>query len=219
MSGEPGQQYYVAQYGSVEIHQNVIGQYWHPENDSGWRSRHWWAHQFLNVLSRCTAEAVRLVERRVKNPKAEIFQCDAGNKQVQRFLRNLKALRTTNTKRNVMGANYGNLVQEEAYYLLPKYWDKPRKIQEDEVGDYVLETPEKLNDHAFSASFEKTAAGTKKMRPDVRLALGEGYEAVYDITSMGGLDHITKRNRLMQNRKVLFIAEVAYPSKTVDDFQ
>lgn len=166
----------------------------------------------LNKLCLSVAHAVRIVEQRVADPDEDIFECDPTTRTVQRFIRVRKALEhgmpgmTKAQAKEHFGRAYGSLVHLEAYHLLDSKYD----ATEGQPGDYLTETSLKYDD-LFAANYQETSANPTAI-PDVRVALGDGFEAVYDITSVAQLAHVADRTRIMRNSKVLFVAEVGYPT-------
>ncbi len=73
---------------------------------------------------------------------------------------------------------------------------------------YALESTTTFADH-FPSSFRRS-------RPDIRVALGAGtdgkyYEAIYDLTSVGGIGHILKKgDKWIEKKSVAFVSEIIW---------
>lgn len=193
------------------IERKIIHQKW-PEHVPKIKAKQKICREMLNTLSLSVAHAVRILDQRIADPHEEIFQCDAETKAVQYFNRVRKALEygqpgmTMARAKGKFGTAYGSLIHLEAYHLL----DAKSDVTEGAPGDYLTETSLK-HDDLFAASYRETSANPTAI-PDLRVALGDGYEAVYDITSAAQIEHVASRHRIMSNSKVLFVAEVGYPT-------
>lgn len=81
-------------------------------------------------------------------------------------------------------------------------------------GDFLLQTPEPVPP-CFPSEFRRWNGGTS--RPDVRVALGDGTEALFDITSRGQEGHVLEKGggHWLTMPTVAFIAEVIYDENEV----
>ena len=172
------------------------------------------ALDFLHVLDECVFEARKLNIRRKRWPQVQVFEDDADSPKIQAWHKIAKGLKMTPRAKTyqravTIGAMvFGSAVEEEAYYLLA---DKYQPV-DGQPGDYTLETPWRIPP-LFPHSFYRRG-DRKGSRPDVRLALGNGCEALFDITSKASEGHILKKgcvpgNWLTRNN-IPFIAEVFY---------
>jgi hypothetical protein len=118
---------------------------------------------------------------------------------------------------HAFGASIGSAIEAQTYELLKqhrtlgRHWANNRTAGADAAGDYLLEYPERrgaLFPHHFAAS----AVRVKGSRPDIRLALGDGYEALFDITSEAEKGHVLTKGdgHWLKKDKVVFVAEVFY---------
>jgi len=183
------------------------------------------AIEFMHCLARCVAEAVTITERRIADPDTPIFDCDGENRKVQYFLRGVAALKKRKAGKpltareqgrlRTFGARYGSSVEIEAYHLLDRHW---WKAADGAPGDYTVETADRLDPDLFVHSFAGRG-GRPGSRPDLRLALGDGFEAVYDITSEAQEGHILGkganigRGGWLARSRVPFVAEIFYAGR------
>lgn len=172
------------------------------------------ALDFLHILDECVFEARKLNVRRQRWPHVQIFEEDAGLPKIQAWHRAAKGMKMTPRakayqKAAKVGAMiFGSAVEEEAYWLLAEKYHPV----EGEPGDYTIETPDRilpLFPHYFGGIGDK-----KGSRPDIRLALGSGCEALFDITSAANAGHILEKGcsqgNWMTRANIPFIAEVFY---------
>lgn len=106
----------------------------------------------------------------------------------------------------------GSAIEAQTYYYLER-WRKPANYQPDslhEPGDYLIEHA-RSHGRLFPYDFSSPIKG-EGSRPDIRVALGDGYEALYDITSEKSAGHVLKKGNghWLSKRKVLLIAEIYY---------
>ncbi len=181
--------------------------------------------EFMHCLAKCVVDAVTVVNLTIKSPRVLQFEEDTGIDRVQSFKdrvkevkRILKKTSITDDEKNYLltwPAAYGSEVELEAYHYLDGKWRR----RTNEAGDYLLEEPvrgrfiEGVTTGLFPHSFWKRGdkAGS---RPDVRLALGSGYEALFDITSEKQEGHILDKGAnlvsggWLARDNIPFIAEV-----------
>ena len=92
-------------------------------------------------------------------------------------------------------------------------WRAPANAQPfsvDKPDDYLIELPSPRA-ALFPSDFRSSVTG-QGSRPDIRLALGDGYEALFDLTAEKSAGHILNKGggHWLSNRRVLLIAEVFY---------
>lgn len=166
---------------------------------------------FLHLLEECVSKA---------QTEAESFMLDGNDPKAAQLYRRMegfsKGARTREYRgaARVFKAAFGSAIEERAYQLL----DANDSIWvEDYVDwdDFNFATELQLANvgSGFPHSF-KGKGTSKGSRPDVRLALGNGFEALYDITSdsITSQGHINKKgtNGWLARANVPFIAEVYY---------
>lgn len=174
---------------------------------------HQWelAWSFLHLLNQCVNQAAT---------EAQSLQLDANDPKAAHFYRRWEGFSYGTKTREYKGAirifkaSYGSAVEERTYQLL----EQNDEIWVEDYGDwddfnFATELqgadPESGFDHSF-----RGRGGGKGSRPDIRLALGNGFEALYDITANTPISqgHINGKgaNGWLKRPNVPFIAEIYY---------
>lgn len=168
---------------------------------------------FLHLLDDCVTKAYK---------EAEALQLDGNDAKAAQFMRRMEGFSMGERTREYKGAvrifkaAFGAAIEERAYQLLDAN-DALWVEDYTEWDDFNFATELQLADAAsgFPHSFKGRGA-SKGSRPDVRLALGGGYEALFDITSdsIVSQGHILGKgvNGWLARSNVPFIAEVYYPA-------
>jgi hypothetical protein len=153
--------------------------------------------------------------------EAVAFQLNSNNPKAFQFYRRAEGFSYgTRTKEykgavKIFKASFGSAIEERTYELL----SETTVISSDELGDwddfsYETELQTSLGSD-FPHSF-KGRGGSKGSRPDIRLALGNGYEALYDITANTDVSRGHFKNKgsnamsWLGRKNIPFIAEVYY---------
>lgn len=182
-----------------------------------WDTRHTEAQAmlawgFLHMLDECVAKA---------HHEAVNLALDGNDAKAAQFLRRFEGFSHGTGTREYKGAcrifkaAFGSAIEERAYQLLDandSIWVEDYTEWDDFQFAIELQRPDATGGFPHSFAGKGNAKGS---RPDVRLALGNGFEALFDITSNSVISqgHIHKKgaNGWLARGNVPFIAEVYYP--------
>ncbi|WP_332876510.1 hypothetical protein [Massilia sp. S19_KUP03_FR1] len=167
---------------------------------------------FLRLLDDCVTKAYK---------EAESLRLDGNDAKAAQFMRGMEGFsRGTRTREykaaiRIFKAASGAAIEERAYQLLDAN-DALWVEDYTKWDDFNFATELQLADagSGFPHSFKGRGA-SKGSRPDVRFALGGGYEALFDITadSSASQGHLLGKgaNGWLARCNVPIIAEVYYP--------
>lgn len=120
---------------------------------------------------------------------------------------------------NLFAMRTGSAIEAQTYAFLSQ-WRRAangRPMSLDKPGDYLIEFPGPRG-KLFPSDFTSSVTG-KGARPDIRVALGDGYEARFDLTAERSVGHILSKGggHWLSNGRALLIAEVFYSEDQIGE--